>query len=353
MSVIIKGKNPNKPHTVRYWVDGKQREKSFATAKEAKDFKVKTDHDTRAQIFVDDKLGRENFGAACETWLERRQVAERTLKLSWSAYRVHVKPAFGNMTLAQVASDRDAVCDLLQVKMRHLSITLRETVRQIITAVCTEAVRAGKITRHALDDIELRDDGHERTGFVFPEYSQVAAVADAVGIAVWLMRGCGVRIEEALAIHKGDFIHGGKTLRVSGQATLDGRRKVALKHRKVGEYRDAPVPSWLWEIVKDLPDGPLCPGNGRLYQVYGTVLGRFQRASAAAGIEAGFHPHSLRHAYVSTLLARGVPLTDIAPWVGHRDISKLYKVYGHLLPHAEGRALAALDGEFQEWSKTA
>src|ERR1039457_5430555 len=50
MSVIIKGKNPRKPHTVRYWVDGRQCERSFATAREAQDFKIKTDHDTRAQI---------------------------------------------------------------------------------------------------------------------------------------------------------------------------------------------------------------------------------------------------------------------------------------------------------------
>ena len=28
MSVIIKGKNPRKPHTVRYWVDGRQFQKS-------------------------------------------------------------------------------------------------------------------------------------------------------------------------------------------------------------------------------------------------------------------------------------------------------------------------------------
>ena len=62
MSVIIRGKNPRKPHTVRYWVDGRQRERSFATAREAQDFKIKTDHDTRAQIFIDDKLGREDFG---------------------------------------------------------------------------------------------------------------------------------------------------------------------------------------------------------------------------------------------------------------------------------------------------
>jgi hypothetical protein len=33
MSVIVRGKNPNKPYTVRFWVDGRQRERSFRTAR--------------------------------------------------------------------------------------------------------------------------------------------------------------------------------------------------------------------------------------------------------------------------------------------------------------------------------
>lgn len=165
------------------------------------------------------------------------------------------------------------------------------------------------------------------------------------------MRGCGLRIEEALAVHKEDFIHGGRTLRLTGQASNDGREKRPLKHRKRGEYRDVPVPAWLWGKVKDLPGGPLSPGNnGRPYRAYGTVLAALQRAAAAAGIAAGFNPHSLRHAHVSALLSRGVPLTDIAPWVGHRDINKLYKVYGHLLPNAQDRALAVLADEYAQWS---
>jgi hypothetical protein len=59
--VIIRGKNTRKPHTVRYWADGRQRERSFATAAEARDFKIKTDHDVRASLFVDDRAGREPF----------------------------------------------------------------------------------------------------------------------------------------------------------------------------------------------------------------------------------------------------------------------------------------------------
>lgn len=70
MSVIVRGKNPNKPYTVRFWVDGRQRERSFRTRKEADDFKIKTDHDVRAQIFVDDRAGRQRFADAATAWLD-------------------------------------------------------------------------------------------------------------------------------------------------------------------------------------------------------------------------------------------------------------------------------------------
>lgn len=357
--------------TLRYWVNGTQRERSFRDLTDARgrvqygsgkrlaaDAQLKLTHDKRAEgkTFIDHaKSGRENFGEACATWIDRLAVGQTTKANYRTILNAHIKPALGDRTVAQVANDRDAVVDLLTGRMGHLSYTRRGFGRMIIVGTCDEAVRAGRLGGHRLADIELYDDGRktDRSDFVFPAYAQVRQVADSVGIAVWLMRGCGLRIEEALAVHKEDFIRGGKTLRLTGQASRDGREKLPLKHRKRGEYRDVPVPAWLWAKVKNLPEGPLSPGNGRPYRVYATVRDTFCKSAGAAKIAAGFRPHSLRHAYVSALLGRGVPLTDIAPWVGHRDISKLYKVYGHLLPNAEDRALAVLASEYAEWSKPA
>lgn len=166
------------------------------------------------------------------------------------------------------------VVDLVDTGKAHLSDTRRRQARAIITGTLDEAVKAGKLAKHNLHDIGLPDSGPQesRDDFVFPAHAQVAYLAEHAGVVVWLMRGCGLRICEALGVHKGDFRGGGTVLHLTGQASRDGRRKVALKHRKAGEYRDVPVPSWLWEKVKDLPDGPLCPGrNGRPYLVYGTT----------------------------------------------------------------------------------
>ena len=206
-------------------------------------------------------------------------------------------------------------------------------------------MKAGRLSRHRLDGIELADHGrYSRKNFVFPAYQQVRIVADGgvnpetkravggAGLCVWLMRGCGLRIEEALAVAKEDFIEDGTVLRVAWQASGDGTRQLPLKHRKAGEYRDVPVPSWLWEMVQDMPDGPLIPGNGRLYQRYGTIQFRFMHAAEVAGIPDGFTPHSLRHAFASAMLARGVQITELAHFLGHRDITSRTRYTGICCP---------------------
>ena len=312
------------------------------------------------------KSGKQNFGEACEA-VHRPDAGRREQQGPLPALVPDLRQgAFGGKTLAQVAQDRDGVTEHLTVTMKHLSNTPRQQARLVIVGTCEEAVKAGKLSKHRLDGIELADTGrYSRKSFVFPTYEQVKIVADGgvnpgskravggAGLCVWLMRGCGLRIEEALAVSKEDFIEDGTVLRVAWQASGDGTKREPLKHRKAGEYRDVPVPSWLWEMVEDMPDGPLIPGNGKLFQRYGSVYFRFMRATEVAGIADGFTPHSLRHAFASAMLARGVQITELAHFLGHRDINVTHQVYGHLLPSAAKRAVAALDAEFAEWSKTA
>jgi Phage integrase family len=282
-------------------------------------------------------------------------VVDRTRATYTEVWSKHVAPALAHRTLGQVAQDRDGVARLLtRGPLGGLSISPRRAARMIITGTLDEAVKAGKIARHRCGDIDLSDNsprnGHD--GFIFPSHAQVAQVAGDAGIWVWVARGCGLRICEALAVEKRDFLKGGTVLRVSGQASRDGRSRLPLKHRKPGEFRDVPVPLWLRAMVADLPDGPLCPGrDGRLYRPYRTALAAFTRSAQAAGISQDFTPHSLRHAYASALLARLVPISDLAAWLGHRSINVTYQIYGHLVPDAAGRAVAALDSEFAEWAR--
>lgn len=358
------------PHawTLRYSVNGKQREESFRDdmdakkrvrygtgLKKAQDAQLELTRGKRAegQTYIAPTGGKENFGQACEAFVAAKACADNTRELYLGTYRTWVRPAMGHMTLARAANAHDVAEELIAVKMGHLSPVRRRTARLLITGVLDKAVKTGKIAAHRVTDIEIQDNGRPAPEeFPFPSYAQVKYLADAIGIVVWLMRGCGLRISEALAVEKPDFRDGGRTLRVSGQASRDSRGKVALKHRKMGEYRDVPVPVWLWEKVRDLPEGPLCPGNGRRYAVYGTVSEQFLKHVPRAGIPAGFTAHSLRHLYASVMLVEGgIDITELARFLGHRDINETYRTYGHLLPNANDKAIAALDAEFDRWSK--
>lgn len=89
------------------------------------------------------------------------------------------------------------------------------------------------------------------------------------------------------------------------------------------------------------------------FTIYSSYRHSFNLNAGKAGIPETFSPHSLRHAFVSALLSHGVPITDVAVWLGHRNINVTYAIYGHLVPSSLGRAHDVLNAEYTEWSQAA
>jgi integrase len=351
MATIVKGKNPRKPHTVRYQDNGRQRERSFVTKREAQDFIAKYEHDRRASIFVDPKLGNVDFIAYAEQWLEQRPLAAGTKAAYRSALNSHLKPAFAGKTLGQVANDREAMTTLLCVtmppKVKAGSIS---QVRSLVTGVMAEAVKAGRLTSHRLADIDIAPREATREEFIFATKEQLQIMADTLrpelNLTIDIMLGCGLRVSEVLAINIADFRDNGKVLRVRQQVARDGSL-AALKHRKTGEFRDVPVPGWVWRKVQahvaqyGTVDGFLFNRDGKRVH-YGIYAGPFERAALKAGLES-YGPHQLRHTYASTLLAHNVPISDLAAYLGHANINTTYATYGHLVPNAFDRSRDVLE----------
>jgi integrase len=350
MSVIVRGKNPNKPHTVRYWVDGRQREKSFTTAGQARDFRIKTDHDLRANIFTDPKNGRELFGDYAARWVETYPCADQTRKSLRNTFRKHLAPLH-DRTLASIAADHEGITELLRVTIPATAPTVVKRARTIILAVMDLAVVQGKIGGHKLGSITVTAPGRTVKTFTLATRDQLEKIAAnlANGFVVLIMHGTGLRIEEALAVNLNNFRENGRTYRATEQVTRDGRGTAPLKHRKRGEYRDVPVPAWLWAMVRQVtpqPDGYLFAGRSARFPTYNVTADGFARHARNAGLPATFTPHSVRHGYASALLAAGVPITDLAQWLGHRNINETYLTYGHLVPSAWAAGRKALE---QAW----
>jgi integrase len=69
-------------------------------------------------------------------------------------------------------------------------------------------------------------------------------------------------------------------------------------------------------------------------------------ARLAAGLPEG-GMHALRHYFASALLAGGVDIRALSEYLGHHDPAITLRIYAHLMPSAEGRALRAIEAAFE------
>jgi len=74
-------------------------------------------------------------------------------------------------------------------------------------------------------------------------------------------------------------------------------------------------------------------------------------SAGKADLPPEFSPHDLRHVFASVALARGIPITDVSRWLGHRSVDMTFRIYSHFVPDAFERGrdvLDILDAEFDD-----
>ena len=163
--------------------------------------------------------------------MDAMAISPGTMRLYQGLLTYWIIPWAGSRSLAQVAKDREGATLLVNKTMAGpdsvlLSYNRRGTALGILGAVCNEAVKAERLSNHTLAGIKVADSDviTGRKDFVFPAHKEISLMADDCGIVIWLMRGCGLRVWEALAVSREDFRDGGTTLRVSGQASVRSAR---------------------------------------------------------------------------------------------------------------------------------
>lgn len=231
---------------MRYWHEGRQSERSFSTKREADDYAAKVEHDKRAQIFVDPKLGEIQFREYAESWFRQHPGAANSKKAYRGSLDNHIYPALGDMPLRKITRDHVRTLLLETMPAKPVGSSVVDTARLVITAVLGEAVRSKRITENPATGIRL-PRVQEAAEFYVPSRRQLETLAGAMPadwqLLVWLMRGCGLRIGEAFAVSKAS-VHE-TMLRISEQVLDKPLRIGPLKHRKPGEFRDVPLPRWV------------------------------------------------------------------------------------------------------------
>ncbi|WP_329036368.1 tyrosine-type recombinase/integrase [Streptomyces sp. NBC_01725] len=178
---------------------------------------------------------------------------------------------------------------------------------------------------------------------------------DAFRLIVDLMAGMGLRNGEALAVNVNNMV-AKDVYRVHQQVHDRTVTLEPLKHRKTGEFREAPLPSFVRESIEQhatthgtFAGGSLLktmrPSTGNAF-LSPTTLRRWWtqlQEQKANLVPEGMTMYSFRHYFASNALGQGIPITDVADWMGHSDINITFRTYRHLLPGSVSKAATLLN----------
>lgn len=157
-----------------------------------------------------------------------------------------------------------------------------------------------------------------------------------------LLYGCGLRVSELSGLNLDDFDRSDQWIRVLGKGN---------KERQV-PYATKAAESLARYLAKRVPLSPgeralLLNHRGRRLAVRG-MRGIVKLYASLISGDASLHPHTLRHAYATHLLAAGADLRSIQELLGHSQLSttqkytqvsliELMAVYDKAHPKARGK----------------
>jgi integrase len=200
-----------------------------------------------------------------------------------------------------------------------------------------------------------RRDPHDTTGVITPDMvpsraealAILAATPPSYRLGMALGFGCGLRVGEVLGLRPADVNLFRGTISVAQQhqrrglvapKTWRGVRTIEVPDLVAVELRRA----LREERAVDLPI-LVGPQGGRLRRD-GWYEQAWRPALQGAGLDRHRYKfHATRHYAVSSMLGAGVPLPEVAAFIGDH-IETVTKVYAHFLDDAPRTAKAALDG---------
>lgn len=257
----------------------------------------------------------------------------RTVKRYREAIDAHLKPSFGNCKLHNL--DAQAIEQVYAKKLQAgLSPGSIHMIHAVLSASLKRAVRLRQIEHNICQDVVKPRIEREEVETFKPEEVQriLAAAKDDPHEALYtLVFSAGLRIGEALAIQRGDTDLEAGTLRIS-RTIYNGvvgtpkskrsRRTITLPklaHDALQRHMDGLQGEWLFTSQSGTP-----------FWYWIWVTRQYKPLLERTNVPYK-NIHTARHTVASTLLARGLPITSVARFMGH-DVKTLLSTYSHLLP---------------------
>jgi integrase len=328
-----------KLYRVRYRTPANRQtdKRGFRTKRDAELFSATVEVAKAKGEYVAPKLGRVTINELAPDWLARKKQATapshyRTLETAW---RVHVKPRWGKVSVANVdALGVEAWIAAMSAKGAGTTTVLRA--HGVLSGILAGAVKGKRLAANPAKGIEgLPRKTAKR--HVYLSVHDIARLADESGehrALVLVLAYCGLRWGEAIALRMRDVEFLRRRLSVSENAVQIGARH-AVGLTKGRKARSLPVPTFVLDELS-----LQCAGKAPGDLVFGgrdggyiprpkSSNGWFRRAVKAAGIQA-VTPHDLRHTCASLALSAGVNVLALQRMLGHQSAKVTLDTYADL-----------------------
>lgn len=159
-----------------------------------------------------------------------------------------------------------------------------------------------------------------------------------------LLSSTGLRLGEALALHISDFNFSKQTLKIQRTQTRKNGKTVVSEHgtKTDAGKRELKLSDYLaMRLERQIVRAKARAGKQRIKFLFPNQRGKmasannirnrwFLPALEAAGLSPEHTPHSLRHTFASECIAAGLPDTQIAYYLGHKNPQTTRLVYAHI-----------------------
>ncbi|WP_241003044.1 tyrosine-type recombinase/integrase, partial [Streptomyces sp. CB01881] len=289
------------------------------------------------------KYGSTRFEEYVTEWRAgQRDLSAGSLRHLDSRLEHHLYPAFRSRRMGTF--DHKVVEAFIQTMERNgVALATQANVFDKLKSILLDAHRLGLYDENPLEGVKPPQYNPKRAVIPSPAQLRDIRVAgdDVFCLAADLMSGCGMRNGEVLAVNINNIV-ADDVYRITEQVNQTTKDYGPLKHRKVGDYRDVPLPAHVKHSIEWYADKYGTVGGYLLRhpQDLGKPMAhyyleyRWRRIKKAGivGIPEGMVLYGLRHFFASNCLAHNLPITDVAEWMGHRSLDITFKIYRHLMP---------------------
>ncbi|WP_435813374.1 tyrosine-type recombinase/integrase [Streptomyces zhihengii] len=302
------------------------------------------------------ELGQKTVAEYAKEWRSRqRKMTEySTGEHVGSSLNVHIFPRLGSRKLNTVTPlVVERFLDALEAD--GVGRGNQVNIFRILKTILRDAFDKGAMADDPVKGVQEPEYVRERVVIPSLEYvkQSLAVAGDDLAMEIVMMAGCGLRNGEARAVNVNNVV-ADDVYRVHEQIHSNTHRPAKLKHRKVGEFREVPLPRSVREAIERYEEKHGTTREGYLLRgPSGYYTEPMERRRVRALFEKlplvdGMGMYGFRHYFASNALGNGIPITDVAEWMGHKSIEETYRTYRHLMPGSIAKAARILDAGLWE-----